>query len=93
MSDWITSKNCDSILCHIRGLSQKVVDFLCYNKTIQCIAIKFYLCTLPLFLHYHAKFEGKIFDNEVRALILPAIGLAQLRTTFVLLRTSESIQL
>ena len=27
----------------LRGLSQKVVDFLCYKKTIQCIAIKFYL--------------------------------------------------
>ena len=67
---------------YVRGLSQKVVDFLCYKKTIQCIANKFYLWTLPLFLQSHAKFEGKIFDNEVHALILPAIGLAHRRTPF-----------
>ena len=39
----------------VRGLSQKVVDFL-YNKIlIWSIAIKFYLWTFPLFLHYDAK--------------------------------------
>ena len=35
---------CNFIAYHnIRGLSQKVVDFLFYKKTIQCIAIEFYL--------------------------------------------------
>ena len=28
---------------HLRGLFQNVVDFLCYKKTIQCIAIDFFV--------------------------------------------------
>ena len=39
----ILSDATESNLFNLRGLSQKVVDFLCYKKTIQCIAIKFYL--------------------------------------------------
>ena len=35
--------NCLLKFMDIRGLSQKVIDFLCYKKTIQCIPIKFYL--------------------------------------------------
>ena len=37
----------------LRGLSQKVIDFLYNKKTIWSIALKFYVSTLPLFLHYH----------------------------------------
>ena len=44
----------------------------------------------PLFLHCHANFEGEISNNEVCALIFPAIGLTYRRTSFELLRTSES---
>ena len=32
-----------TFVVEVRGLSQKVVDILCYKKTIQCIAIEFYL--------------------------------------------------
>ena len=67
---------------HLRGLSQNVVDFLCYKKTIQCIAIEFFCELFHYFFIIMQKIEGKIFDNEVRALILPAIGLAHRRTPF-----------
>ena len=59
---------------YIRGLSQKVMDFLYNRKTTQSIAIKFNSGILPLFLHYHVNFEGKISNTEVCALIIPAIG-------------------
>ena len=46
---------------------------------------------LLLFLHYQSNFEGKISNNDVCALILPAIGLTHRRTSFKLLITSENL--
>ena len=53
------------LFLHIRGLSQKVVDFLYNKKTIRSIATKFCMRILPLFLHYHANFEEKMSNNKV----------------------------
>ena len=78
---------------NMRGLSQEVVDFSYNKKTIRSSAIKFYMWILPSFLHLHAKFQRKISNNEVCALILPAIGLTNRRTSYKLLMTSESLQL
>ena len=73
----------------VLGLSQKVVDFLCYKKTIQCLQSILPVNSSILSALYRAKFEGKISDNEVCALILPAICLAHRRMPFELLRTME----
>ena len=78
---------------NIHELSQKVVDFLYNKKTTRSIAIKFYLSILPLFLHYHVNFEGKVSNNEMCALILPAKGRTHRRTSLELLMTSTSLQL
>ena len=69
---------------YIRGLSQKVVDFLYNKKTIRSIATKFCMQILPLFLHYHANFEGKMSNNKVCALILPTVGLSHWCTSYKL---------
>ena len=91
MSDCLGPKQETSIL--VRGLSQEVVDFFDNKKTIRSNAIKIYIKILPLFLHLHAKFQRKISNNEVCAIILPAIGLTNRRTSFKLLMTLESLQL
>ena len=42
---------CDNLALrffYVRGLSQKVVYFLCNKKVIRSIAIKFYFCIFPL---------------------------------------------
>ena len=75
---------CSLNLLYIRGLSQKVVDFLYNKKTIRSIATKFYMRILPLFLHYHANFEGKMSNNKVCAQILPTVRLSHRRTSFKL---------
>ena len=77
----------------IRGLSQKVVDFL-YNKknyTVYCNQIL--LVNSSIIAALPCNFEGKISNNDVCALILLAIGLTHRRTSLELLMTSESLQL
>ena len=61
------------------------------NYTVYCHRIL--LVNSSIISTFSCQFEGKISDNEVRALILPAIGLAHRRTLFQLLRTSESLKL
>ena len=61
------------------------------NYTVFCNRIL--LVNFSIISALSCKIWRKIFDYVVCALILPAIGLAHLRTLFELLRTSERLQL
>ena len=60
---------------------------------MQYIAIKFYLLIILIFLHWYANFKRKMLNNEVCALVIPAICLTNWRTSFNILIMSWSQKL